>query len=574
MADARAAFAEARRWCEALGTNGDVELVLAEGKLLAQAGALDEAAARFESAAKACGDERCRARAEVGAGAVLLAQGDQPGARRRLVPAVATLVDAGWWAEAARGLALLARAHLGLGELAPAAMRADEGVRAAARVESRAIQAELAQVRGEVALAAGDAKAARGWLEDARASWTHAHSAPGVLANRLLLARLALDEGAVGEARIHLEAARTWAATLDDAEASITSASLLSDVAAREGHADEARGLAEEALAHAPAPRLAASLLMRLGRLEDAAQAAERVPLGRFPDAERDKVMRERQAIYDARVEQVIAAAGPTANDVALATSERSIARAFMDMLERARAGRESPETAQTFRELGDVDREARLAAARGDLVALARLSRRQAALEAAALGLAPESTDQSLERIERALATLRARIRPDVAVLKYHLGEPRSHLFVITDQGTTRYDLPARSALAPLLVRFADEVATPGARRGDGPTLFATLVAPALDAIGARRRLVIVPHREARLVPFDALPLDARAAQALRARGFVVDAFTTSVAPSIAALVELEDSAPSARRARAIRSRPSPTRSTPGGRRRCRGSS
>jgi CHAT domain-containing protein len=200
---------------------------------------------------------------------------------------------------------------------------------------------------------------------------------------------------------------------------------------------------------------------------------------------------------------------------------------------------------------------------------ALEKLARQRAALESEALGLAPSALSRGVERdsgsgdwdgarprasrdrIDGALERIAGHLSPEVAILKFHVGEKASHLFVLTrEHGEARvvhHVLPGRAALAALVQRYVGAIGTAPDRRSgaqrramgeDGKALFRELVEPALAAIGDRTRVVFVPHRELRLVPFDALPWPVA-----RGGGWLAERFVTSTGPSLAALVTLEQS-------------------------------
>ncbi|TNF29069.1 MAG: CHAT domain-containing protein, partial [Deltaproteobacteria bacterium] len=522
----------------------------------------------------------CVARADIGAGFVDVATGDPVGARQAFTSAWSAVAKRALSRDEAQALWGLTVAHRALGEHASAATSCDRALAIARRINDRPLLAGLHALRGELALDAGEHAAALAHLEAAHEHFAAMRSVPGIASSRLVLARLALARERQVEARIHAVTARDAYLKMGDADGLVAADRVLADIsAAKGGHAEEERWLTD-ALGRGPSASDAMALWSRLGvlarvdgRLDDAEQRfahaveqADRVPPGRGLGGGRDAVSAARLAAYDDLLRAVVERR-PEAVDDALEISERSVARAFMDVLERVRLQRDNPRVAGLLEELEAIDREEQALVETPDRDETPRrvraLADRRARVEQALLGLSPRwlspSAPESGRRITRAVTRARDELDGGVVVLKYHLADPASYAFVIAPEGTTLVRLAGRAELAEVVRQFADTLAQPsvtaaqrGLQRRLGRVLFDALVAPVEQAIGARRRLVVIPHLELRLVPFDALvlpdrgaaPAERKLARAAKTPAYLLFRYTVSYAPSLAALAELNDDA------------------------------
>lgn len=611
--EARRVIGEAAAWSDALPDRPvSAEVELARGRLAGLDRRHDDALERYRAARLSCaGAPACEARADLGAAFVHLAMGDANRARRDLAPAWSTLARLGLHREEARAAWGLARAHRALGELASAGARADDAIAIASRLGDRPLLADLHRLRAEVILdaAAGlpsgpardDEARALEHLEEAQHHYLAMHSAPGVAASRLMLGRLAAARGRYGEATLHGETARRAFTRIGDRTGRIHAARLLAEIARTRGDVARETELITEALALDPAPYEATQLWTRRGAIahergdiegaiasyEAAVDAADALPIGaggRCPAggaaldrdrpcgsaAGRESARRARLAAHDALLASLLDARARSPERVveALTVSERSVARAFSDVLERARIEREDPRVATLIARLEHLDRaRAELLDTRrpgpGDARRADALRDEQAQIEAALLGQASRWTTARgvalRDGIAQAVADGRAQLAPGVVILKYHLAEPTSWAFVIARGEVEAVPLAPRSELAPLVRRFADSLAQPAAtsaaRRAQsalGRELYARLLSPLHTRLDGAHRLVIVPHLELRLLPFDALIVptgsaraDERAqAEALGTPLYVVYRHTVSYAPSVAAIAELANDA------------------------------
>lgn len=578
-AEARRAFDEAAGWSEALapGRRAPV-LERARARLAAFFHRYDEAIERYRAARDACETEPdrvlCETEADLGLADVSLRSGDAPTARRLFAAALPRLSRRDLPRERAIALAGLAAAHRELGERELATAHCEAALTLARDSQHRPLLAELQVLRGELALDAGDTGAATTLLDAALAQYRAMRSAPGVAASRAILARLSLRRARPREAAIHARAARAIYEQLGDGDGIVSASALLAEIAAALGDGAGEQEAVDAILAQRPTPRLRHDALVRASRLarhrgdveramtllEDAGEALDQVPVWRLDARERDALARARAETYDALIDVILSEeAGANAAHHALRASERGVSRAFADVLERARLRRESPETAELLAELDAVEREDRRAAraeSEPDTGALAALAGRRNRLEFALLGLAPRwlapRGADAERRISRGLARVTAGLRDDVVILKYHLADPRSWLFVIDRVGVSVFELPSRTELGRDVRAFGAAIAKPGgsprAIARLGSRLYSKLMAPARARLGGRTRLVIVPHRELRLLPFDALTLPAGAAstaeRALAARNhtplYLVYRYVVTYAPSVAVVDDL----------------------------------
>lgn len=588
--DARRSFDEASAWNDALPSHPlAARIERARARLARFHHRYGEALKRYEAARQACGGadaDVCVARADIGAGFVDVAVGDAEQARRAFTSAWGAVAKRGLSRDEAQALWGLAVSHRALDEHAPAVAQCERALAIARRINDRPLLAGLHALRGELAVDAGDHAVALAHLEAAHEHFAAMRSVPGVADSRLVLARLALARARSAEARIHAIAARDAYAKMGDADGLVAADRVLATTARASGAWQEEEGWLDDALTQRPSPADAMSLWSRLGtlaredgRLDDAAtrfrravEQADRIPPGRGLDGGRDAVGAARLGAYNDLLRAVVertAVPGDAAVEAALEISERSVARAFMDLLERVRLERSNPRVAALLEELERLDREAQELvgsdAAAGEAAPrrIRDLGAQRASAERELLGLSPRwlapASPDTARRISHAVARTKDELRDGVAILKYHLAEPVSYAFVITPEGTSLVRLAGRHELAEMVRRYADTLTHPSVtgaqrrlQRDLAEALYAALVLPLEPALGARRRLVVIPHLELRLVPFDALvvptraarPQERRIAREARTPPYLLFRYTLSYAPSLAALAELNEDA------------------------------
>ena len=572
-AEARRSLEEAASWSATLPARpGASRVERALGLLGRLQDRPEEALARYARAKSACvadPAEPCVALAELGTGFTHASTGDALAARQAFASAWAGLEGSGRARDEAEALRGLALASLALGDGPQADAMASRALALAERSAHRGLVAELAMLQGEIALARQDSEGALAHVEKAHEHFVALGSVTGVASSRIALGRLALARGHAAEARVHLSAAWSVFAPLEAGDAIATTATLLADVAALEADPlAEARWLSE-ALSRSPIPARALALWRRLAalalaagdlasgtaHLARAALASERLAPGVGAG--------DRRAVYDALLHALTREPSTAEHaTAALEVAERSSARAFTDVLARARSRRERPGAAALARRLEELDRieHAALSAEPTSpprtVQELQAVARERERVREALLGLAPKwlgpTGRDASSRIRHALGAVRAALRDEVAVVVYHLADPESFAFVVTRATVRVYRLAGRGVLAARASRFAETLARPAAGPSDraeqrtiAQHLYEDLLAPLAGALATQRRLVIVPDRELNVVPFDALVVPAgHMTQAERSeasrRGipyYLIFRHTISYAPSLAAL-------------------------------------
>lgn len=133
-----------------------------------------------------------------------------------------------------------------------------------------------------------------------------------------------------------------------------------------------------------------------------------------------------------------------------------------------------------------------------------------------------------------------RALLGPDAVLLEYLVGERGSVLFAVTSDGFWVHRLPPRSALESEVSALRQSLETPG-RLGAARAAIAArrlhheLVAPVLDRIGDRKRLIVVPDGPLHAVPFDVLT-EGSGGVNTDPGSTLLDRFVVSVLPSATA--------------------------------------
>ncbi len=593
IAGANSAFSEAQAWNKTLTTRTmSARLERSLARLARVRGDHQQALARYISAGRRCALSRegrvCSHQAAIGRAWAHLASGDALTARRVATDVLIRLSPTAHARQRARALHALAQSHRQLGDTAKSLARAKQALGAARAIGHKPLLAATHRLLGELSLDTNELERARGHLKAANQHFVSMGSLPGIASSRLILSRLARRAGSLSESEIHARAAQQAFARLQD-EAGIADATMaLAAVAAARNDVKSERRWLTKTAAHQPAPAAARQIQSRLGDLsvaaadrraaiehyELAAQAAERVDPERLAPAARERQRADRLEVYDKLLKAQLSTENPTAEDVsrAIHTSERSVARAFVDVLERARLVRNSPDTAALVSKLNALDsKQRRIAeqhatASAGDAPAFAvqlqRLAAARSDIERQVIDRRPTflRTDGTVvsARIRRATDKTMDGIRRDVALIKFHLAHDQSFAFVMHSDATTVHRLPSRDQLAPMILAYTELLERPASSRRSarlrdrlGRKLYETLLEPLEEALDGRERIVVVPHLETRLVPFDALVLgttlrasERRLARRNRTAPYAIYRFTFSTAPSVAAISEMHEDA------------------------------
>lgn len=515
---ASARLAEAARWARTLPAGSESSLPLLRAKLARLKGERDRAEQLVADAQRRCSSVATCARATLGSGTLALERGEAAEAKRLLEEAERELAERGQRRQRARALLALARAHGQLGEIASLERRAEEARDLAADIGFVALEAEAAHLLGEVALDGGDLESARRHLEAAQRHYRAMRSRPGMAASRLVLARLETRAGSAPEAQVHLRAARRAYLSMGDSAGLAEAARAAAELARRTADVAEERRQLERLLDLRPAGAEAWWALTRLGeldlqgrptaaaaRLRQAVAEVERLRASRVGARERERFLEARLETYDLLLRALARDGGEGGIQhahEALVVSERSVSRSFSDLLERAR--------------------------------------------------LQPVLSPLLGARVQRAVDATLDDLVAESAILKYHLADERSWLFVVVGGRVQVLELPGREAIAADVAELTSSMTRPRRtaverrrQRKVAERLFGTLLAPALPHIGDRRRLVVVPHRDLRLVPFEALVapegLDLEGIEGpIGGPRYAIYRYTFSYAPSIASLAEL----------------------------------
>ena len=231
----------------------------------------------------------------------------------------------------------------------------------------------------------------------------------------------------------------------------------------------------------------------------------------------------------------------------ALAASERSRARSFLDLLQEAHAEiRQGIDPALAERESDLRQRLNVLALKRTELLAGSSAgpeSKRMVEESLAALLADLERVESEIRLRSPRYAALthprpldageiQALLAPDTLLLEYFLGERRSHLWVVGPGAVTAFELPGRKAIedAAREVYQRLRVLTVGeAGPGGAAALSRMILGPAAGLLG-RKRLVVVADGALQYVPFAALPDPASARELLLERHEIVSLPSASV--------------------------------------------
>ncbi|MCL4854979.1 MAG: CHAT domain-containing protein, partial [Bryobacteraceae bacterium] len=126
----------------------------------------------------------------------------------------------------------------------------------------------------------------------------------------------------------------------------------------------------------------------------------------------------------------------------------------------------------------------------------------------------------------------VREALAKDQMILEYILGEPTSHVLVLTRDGITAIELASGQSIKSLVSKYLDVVRTRRAARALGSRLFTELLSK-VPGLRSARRLTIVPDGRLNLLPFDTL-VDSRGQ-------YVLMTHTVAVAPSVSAYFSLQ---------------------------------
>jgi CHAT domain-containing protein/tetratricopeptide (TPR) repeat protein len=345
------------------------------------------------------------------------------------------------------------------------------------------------------------------------------------------LGRSRLELGQAAQARDHLRRAAELGRSLGDAVREVEALQLLGRLANEAGDRAAARTMTEAALGVLEArrhritsPRLRSALA---GSLRDVYELYVDVLVGLHGQ--------QPAKGFDAR---------------ALEASELARARGLVDVLSEAgldvREGADAALLAKerTLRDrLGAaVDRQQRLSKAPPEATeAMARqvqlLSAEWDELQAALRASSPRLMELRDPPPPSAAAIQKDVLDADTVLLEYALGEKRSFLWVVSRDGITTHELPARAVVNEAAREAYAELAEPGPRlsaRGGAQRALARLsrmiLEPAADALTARRVLVVADGA-LHYVPFSALP-HPRQGDPLVATHEIVSAPSASVLP------------------------------------------
>jgi CHAT domain-containing protein/tetratricopeptide (TPR) repeat protein len=348
---------------------------------------------------------------------------------------------------------------------------------------------------------------------------------------------LAAEQGAVEEARTHLQDAIDLSRGAGDGVWEAHALTWLARVERRAARLEAARGHLERAL------ELIESL--RSGVESDTLRSS--LLEGRF-----ETYLLYREVLLDLHRRSP----GGGYGELALAASERARARGLRELLEEAQVDAErfvDPAVRDRRRRLlAESSRvRHRLEALPGEGAGAERredLERELAGLQDQLLGLEHTAQDNPRYRALRqppglSLEEAQGLLDDGTVLLEYALAEDRSTLFVITRDGLTLHDLPSvekiRGRVAGLLglLRQPVEHHRPLLEQR-AHELFTMLLEP-VAPLAAARKLIIVADGELLLLPFEALR-PAPPGAAAGPRGYALDRWAISYAPSIAVLAEL----------------------------------
>ncbi|HEX3551603.1 MAG TPA: CHAT domain-containing protein [Thermoanaerobaculia bacterium] len=124
-----------------------------------------------------------------------------------------------------------------------------------------------------------------------------------------------------------------------------------------------------------------------------------------------------------------------------------------------------------------------------------------------------------ALKRSGLQVAEIQALLGDGTVLLEFSLGEPRSHLWLVTPDAVSSFELPGRGTIEALARRVHERLRSPGGQGGAGERddlveLSRILLGPVLGPVEGRR-LIVVPDGALQYVPFAALPVPAAGAHA-----------------------------------------------------------
>jgi CHAT domain-containing protein len=377
----------------------------------------------------------------------------------------------------------------------------------------RRAESEALSLLGRSRLDAGDAPGAVEALREALGQVRDGGSPRSLSRTLQDLAEAEVRLANLEPATAGLQEAVAVARGAGDREREFNALTALARVERSRGRLEEARARVGEALAVAEALR-------------------ERVP---DPDLRISMFASRRQAFeleIDLLMELEAREPGRGYARQALAASERSRARALLDLLagasidlapsDPALRQRESTLLARlTARASQRIEGRGRAATPAGrteidrELAAVAEeLDRVEAEIRRASPGLAALIRPRILEAEE-----VQRLLDPDTLLLEYSLGERRSFLWVVSAAAVEAYALPPRAEIERAARRVYDELrsvasgpAEARAEAKEAAVLSRQVLGPAAARLGTRR-LVIVPDGALHYLPFAALPEPASAA-------------------------------------------------------------
>jgi tetratricopeptide (TPR) repeat protein len=147
------------------------------------------------------------------------------------------------------------------------------------------------------------------------------------------------------------------------------------------------------------------------------------------------------------------------------------------------------------------------------------------------------ERQDVAAPTSARAPDFLRIARESGAVLLFYWLGNPRSHLFVVSSKGIDRFDLPAATEIEALVGQYDDALQRSPAGgldahgRAIGDRLFASLVNPARPFIPLNGAVIVVPDGALHALNFETLPVPGGS------RRFWIEDVEVQVAPSLGLL-------------------------------------
>lgn len=143
-------------------------------------------------------------------------------------------------------------------------------------------------------------------------------------------------------------------------------------------------------------------------------------------------------------------------------------------------------------------------------------------------------------------LAAVQRSLKTDELLLKYHVGETSSHLWLVDPKGIRSKRLPGRNELEPAVQRVLADLVTPGAHSPALNELAEVLLPEAELNASSARFLIIVPSGILFYFPFEILPAGPDGAP-------LVESHQTSYLPSAAFLAESRNEAPRSNRPRLL---------------------